>query len=103
MLYRKFTAHRFYYNQGYGPKGFHFVKKLLRWIILNHLQWVLLKLVFLILIAGSLSFVSKQTYQNGFSKKEVAVFPKVNNGEGKLHCNDFISSLRGRLPKELFG
>ena len=21
-----FTAHRFYYNQGYGPKGFHFVK-----------------------------------------------------------------------------
>lgn len=23
-----FTAHRFYYNQGYGPKGFHFVKVL---------------------------------------------------------------------------
>jgi GNAT superfamily N-acetyltransferase len=21
-----FPAHRFYYNQGYGPKGFHFVK-----------------------------------------------------------------------------
>lgn len=21
-----FAAHRFYYNQGYGPKGFHFVK-----------------------------------------------------------------------------
>jgi GNAT superfamily N-acetyltransferase len=21
-----FSAHRFYYNQGYGPKGFHFVK-----------------------------------------------------------------------------
>lgn len=21
-----FTAHRFFYNQGYGPKGFHFVK-----------------------------------------------------------------------------
>jgi GNAT superfamily N-acetyltransferase len=21
-----FTAHRFYYNQGFGPKGFHFVK-----------------------------------------------------------------------------
>lgn len=21
-----FVAHRFYYNQGYGPKGFHFVK-----------------------------------------------------------------------------
>jgi GNAT superfamily N-acetyltransferase len=21
-----FQAHRFYYNQGYGPKGFHFVK-----------------------------------------------------------------------------
>lgn len=23
-----FKAHRFYYNQGYGPKGFHFVKVL---------------------------------------------------------------------------
>jgi GNAT superfamily N-acetyltransferase len=23
-----FTAHRFYYNQGYGPKGFHFIKML---------------------------------------------------------------------------
>ncbi|MFB9078137.1 GNAT family N-acetyltransferase [Flavobacterium procerum] len=23
-----FAAHRFYYNQGYGPKGFHFVKVL---------------------------------------------------------------------------
>jgi GNAT superfamily N-acetyltransferase len=23
-----FGAHRFYYNQGYGPKGFHFVKVL---------------------------------------------------------------------------
>lgn len=25
-----FQAHRFYYNQGYGPKGFHFVKILNR-------------------------------------------------------------------------
>jgi hypothetical protein len=25
-----FTAHRFYYNQGYGPKGFHFVKSLMK-------------------------------------------------------------------------
>ena len=23
---QNFTAHRFYYNQGYSPKGFHFVK-----------------------------------------------------------------------------
>jgi hypothetical protein len=26
MLYRKFYCASFYYNQGYGPKGFHFVK-----------------------------------------------------------------------------
>jgi GNAT superfamily N-acetyltransferase len=23
-----FTAHRFYYNQGYNPRGFHFIKML---------------------------------------------------------------------------
>jgi hypothetical protein len=37
-----FTAHRFYYNQGYGPKGFHFVKSLMKKGYLKLLLWVIL-------------------------------------------------------------
>jgi GNAT superfamily N-acetyltransferase len=29
-FYRKFYCASFYYNQGYGPKGFHFVKSLMK-------------------------------------------------------------------------
>jgi len=63
------------------------------------------KLVFLILIAGSLSFcASKQTYQMDFPQQIAAVyFQKVNSGEGQVAPRtDFYIEFEKPLPKKLF-
>tara|TARA_R110000868_G_scaffold74688_9_gene216006 strand:- start:24263 stop:24784 length:522 start_codon:yes stop_codon:yes gene_type:complete len=60
------------------------------------------KLVFLILIAGSLSFcASKQTYQINFPQEIAAVyFQKVNNGEGQVASRtDFYIEFERPLAK----
>jgi len=62
------------------------------------------KLVFLILIAGSLSFcASKQTYQMDFPQQIAAVyFQKVNSGEGQVAPRtDFYIEFEKPLAKEI--
>jgi hypothetical protein len=93
-----FTAHRFYYN---GPKGFHFVKLLMKMDYLKSFTMGSIKISILNLDCRQSFFcASKQTYQINFPQ-ESSVFPKVNNGERQVASRtDFYIEFEKLLPKE---